>query len=51
MHLHQRSIIRDYQQKIAEKCQGLRTPEGFAINFFIDCLHQNVTESGSFISS
>ena len=35
MHVHQRRVIRDYQQKIAGKCQDLSTPEGFVIDVLL----------------
>ena len=47
----QRSVIRDHQEKIAGKCQGLSSPDGFIIDVSWLVYNKNVGESGHSISS
>ena len=47
----QRSVIRDHQVKIAGKCQGLSSPDGFIIDVSWLVYNKNVGESGHSISS
>ena len=47
----QRSVIRDHQQKIAGKCQGLSSPDRFVIDVLLLGYNKNVGESCYSISS
>ena len=47
----QRSVIRDHKEKIAGKCQGLSSPDGFIIDVSWLVYNKNVGESGHSISS
>ena len=47
----QRSVIRDHQQKIAGKCQGLSSPDRFVIDVLLLVYNKNVGESCYSISS
>ena len=47
----QRSVIRDHQQKIAGKCQGLSSPDRFVIDVLLLFYNKNVGESCYSISS
>ena len=47
----QRSVIRDHQQKIAGKCQGLSSPDRFVIDVLLLVYNKNVEESCYSISS
>ena len=42
----QRSVIRDHQEKIAGKCQGLSSPDGFIIDVLLLVYNKNEGESG-----
>ena len=42
----QRNVIRDYQEKIAGKCQGLSSPDEFIIDVLVLVYNKNVGESG-----
>ena len=49
--ISQRSVIRDHEEKIAGKCLGLSSPDGFIIDVLLLVYNKNVGESGYSISS